>query len=144
MSDKKPPSPAELEILQQLWARGPLSVREVHDAIGETRPVVYTTVLKIMQLMFERGLLTRQVDGRRHLYTAAVSESSTQDNLLDRFLDKAFSGSAGELVLRTLGKHQPSADELSRIREVLAQYDDQSADEVQEPTFKNPSNPAEQ
>ena len=118
-----PPTAAELAVLQQLWARGPLSVRAVHESLGSDKPVVYTTVLKTMQVMHERGLLTRESAGRKHIYTAAVAQDATQDTLLDSFLDKTFGGSAKTLVMRALGKHTPNPQELDELRAFLADLD---------------------
>ena len=120
-----PPTAAELAVLQQLWRRGPLSVGDVHAALDADKPVVYTTVLKTMQIMHERGLLTRERAGRKHIYAAAVAEDATQDTLLDSFLARAFGGSAKTLVMRALGKHTPSAAELDELRAFLADLEDQ-------------------
>lgn len=120
-----PPQPtaAELAVLQLLWARGPLAVKAVHEALVAAdpaeRPVVYTTVLKTMQVMHERGLLAREADGRRHIYRAAVQREATQDTLLDTFLTRAFGGSAKRLVMSALGNHQPTAAELAELRAYL-------------------------
>ena len=130
-----PPQPtaAELAVLQVLWARGPQPVRAVHEVLTETvdadaKPVGYTTVLKTMQVMHERGLLTREADGRRHIYRPAVAREATQDTLLDSFLSRAFGGSAKSLVMRALGKHTPSAAELEELRAFLADLDDRHND----------------
>ena len=117
--DTAPPTAAELAILQVLWTRGPASVRDVHAGLHAERPVVYTTVLKLMQIMHERGLLTREAEGRRHIYTAAVERDATQDTLLDSFLSKAFGGSAKTLVMRALGKHTPDAADIDELRAFL-------------------------
>ena len=114
-----PPTAAELAILQLLWTRGPLSVKDVHADLETDRPVVYTTVLKLMQIMYERGLLTREAQGRKHIYTAAVERAATQDSLLDTFLDRAFGGSAKTLVMRALGKHTPDASDIDELRAFL-------------------------
>ncbi len=120
-----PPTAAELAVLQQLWARGPLSVKDVHQSFDSDKPVVYTTVLKIMQVMYERGLLTREAQGRKHIYAAAIAKDATQDTLLDSFLDKAFGGSATDLVLRALGKHTPNAAEIDELKAFLSNLEDQ-------------------
>lgn len=120
MSENIPtPTAAELAILQLLWQKSPLSVREIHDQLESDRPTVYTTTLKTMQVMMERGLLTRTGAGRKHVYSPAVAQEATQDTLLDRFLDRAFAGSASELALRALGKRTPSATEIETLREFL-------------------------
>ena len=120
---QSPPTAAELAVLQQLWQRGPLSVKQVHESLDADKPVVYTTVLKTMQVMFERGLLSREQAGRKHIYTAAVAQDATQDTLLDSFLDKTFGGSAKSLVMRALGKHTPSASEIDELRDFLNSLD---------------------
>ncbi len=111
-----PPTASELAILQLLWNRGPLSVKDVHEALDHDKPVVYTTVLKTMQVMMERGMLDRSSEGRKHIYRALIAQTATQDKLLDSFLDKTFGGSAKKLVIRALGKHTPDADELEELK----------------------------
>lgn len=128
------PTAAELAVLQLLWRRGPLPVKSVHEALTAAsapaaKPVGYTTVLKTMQVMHERGLLAREPDGRRHIYAAAVAQDATQDTLLDAFLDRAFGGSAQRLVMRALGKHTPSAAELDELRAFLSEIEDQQTPE---------------
>ena len=118
-SQSAPPTAAELAILQVLWTRGPSSVKDVHAGLDADKPVVYTTVLKLMQIMHERGLLTREAQGRKHIYTAAVERAATQDTLLDSFLSKAFGGSAKTLVMRALGKHTPDAADIDELRAFL-------------------------
>ncbi len=110
------PTASELAILQLLWTNGPLSVKEVHVALEREKPVVYTTVLKTMQVMMERGMLDRTSEGRRHIYRAVIAQTDTQDKLLDSFLDKTFGGSSKNLVMRALGKHTPDADELEELK----------------------------
>lgn len=119
MKNKKSPiapTASELAILQLLWTSGPLSVKEVHLALDNDKPVVYTTVLKTMQVMMERGMLDRSSEGRKHIYRAVIAQTATQDKLLDSFLDKTFGGSAKNLVMRALGKHTPDAAELEELK----------------------------
>jgi len=111
-----PPTASELSILQLLWSNGPLAVKDVHLALNHNKPVVYTTVLKTMQVMMERGMLDRTSEGRRHIYRAVIAQTATQDKLLDTFLDKTFGGSAKKLVMRALGQHTPDATELEELR----------------------------
>lgn len=114
------PTDAEVEILSVLWQRGPSSVRDVHDAIGANgRPVGYTTILKQMQMMFEKGLLSRDESQRAHVYSAAFGQEQTQRQLVGDLLDKAFAGSAMSLVMQALATKRASAEELSQIRELL-------------------------
>ena len=127
------PTAAELAVLQVLWARGPQPVGAVHEALtaevgADAKPVGYTTVLKTMQVMHERGLLAREADGRRHIYRPAVAQGATQDTLLDAFLARAFGGSAKQLVMRALGKHTPSAAELDELRAFLSDLEDEQND----------------
>jgi len=117
------PTASELAILQLIWASGSLSVREVHEALDRDKPVVYTTVLKTMQVMMDKGMLDRTSEGRKHIYHALISQEDTQDKLLDTFLNKAFSGSAQNLVMRALGKHNPDADELEELKAYINSLD---------------------
>lgn len=117
------PTDAELEILHVLWQNGPLTVRQVHDQLILTREMGYTTALKLMQIMHEKGLLTRTEDARSHIYTANVTEEDTQRTLLDRFVETAFRGSASKLVLQALGQHKASREELDEIKKLLNQID---------------------
>lgn len=110
------PTASELAILQLLWSKGPLSVKDVHIELDQNKPVVYTTVLKTMQVMMERGMLDRSSEGRKHIYHAIIAQTDTQDKLLDTFLDKTFGGSAKNLVMRALGKHTPDAKELEELK----------------------------
>jgi len=114
------PTASELAILQLLWANGPLSVKEVHLALDQDKPVVYTTILKTMQVMMERGMLDRSSEGRKHIYRAIIAQTATQDKLLTSFLDKAFAGSAKHLVMRALGKHTPSQAELDELKNYIS------------------------
>jgi len=114
------PTASELAILQLLWANGPLSVKEVHIALDSNKTVVYTTVLKTMQVMMERGMLDRSSEGRKHIYRAIIKQSDTQDKLLNSFLDKAFGGSAKNLVMRALGKHTPNKAELEELKNYIS------------------------
>ncbi len=110
------PTASELSILQLLWSNGPLSVKDIHEALEREKPVVYTTVLKTMQVMMERGMLDRTSEGRKHIYRAVIAQTATQDKLLGSFLDKTFGGSAKKLVMRALGQHTPDADELEELK----------------------------
>jgi predicted transcriptional regulator len=113
------PTPSELAILQILWKDGPSSVRHIHEKLSEEKEVVYTTILKTMQVMSERGMLRRTAKGRKHIYQAAVDQDDTQDELLDRFLDKTFGGSASKLVLKALGNYNASKEELDLIKQFI-------------------------
>ena len=117
------PTESELEILQVLWSEGNATVRKVHEAMAGFKDAGYTTTLKLMQIMFEKKLVTRTEEGRYHLYQAAVSEDETQQQLLDIFVDTAFKGSAMKLVMQALGNHQSSAEELDEIKKLIAQLE---------------------
>ena len=113
------PTDAELEILKVLWRSGPSTVREVFDALSEKRGTGYTTVLKLMQIMAEKGLVTRDETERAHRYAAAHGEGETQSRLVGDLVRKAFDGSARNLVLHALSAERASAEELSEIRQML-------------------------
>ncbi|MEZ4772903.1 MAG: BlaI/MecI/CopY family transcriptional regulator [Bacteroidia bacterium] len=113
------PTNGELEILRILWDHGPSTVRFINDQLSTDKEVGYTTTLKLMQIMFEKGLLERSRDGKTHIYHALVSEEDTQRQLLDRFLDTAFQGSAMKLVMQALGNHSTTSEELDEIRRFL-------------------------
>lgn len=113
------PTDAELEILAVLWERGPSTVREVHDALHEHKPTGYTTVLKLLQIMTEKGLVRRDEEQRAHVYAARYAQEQTQRQLLGHLLERAFGGSATKLVLQALSTKQASPAELQRIRELL-------------------------
>jgi predicted transcriptional regulator len=117
------PTEAELEILQILWQNGPCTVRFVNEMLSRHKEVGYTTTLKLMQIMNEKGLVSRDEDNRTHIYQARVSEQETQQHLLDRFLDTTFRGSAMKLVMQALGNHQTSKEELDQIRQLLDQIE---------------------
>lgn len=121
------PTPAEIEILEVLWARGPSTVREVHEALGARRKTGYTTILKLMQIMAQKQLLTRDESRRSHVYAPAIARERVQGSLLGELIDRAFSGSTGELVMRALSSRRASAEELDEIRELLDNLDDDGA-----------------
>ena len=102
-----------------MWEKGPSTVRDVHSALSQTRDIGYTTVLKLMQIMVEKGLLDRGDQGRAHVYRPRHSEDSAKKNLVGDFMDRAFGGSASELVMHALTAKPASAAELSEIRELL-------------------------
>ena len=113
------PSNAELEILRILWRRGPLTVREVHDELKRERDIGYTTVLKIMQVMAEKKIVTRDESERSHVYSPAVEEKSVKRRLVSELLDKAFDGSAAQLVMHALSDKRASQEDLKKIRKLL-------------------------
>ena len=113
------PTDAELEILKVLWRRGPSTVREVFETLGESKTTGYTTVLKLMQIMAEKGLVVRDESERAHRYEPAAPEDETQRRLVGDLLRKAFDGSAKKLVMQALTTERASAEELSEIRRML-------------------------
>ncbi|MCO6475444.1 MAG: BlaI/MecI/CopY family transcriptional regulator [Phaeodactylibacter sp.] len=123
------PTESELEILQVLWEYGPSSVRFVNDKLNEEREVGYTTTLKLMQIMAEKGLALRDTQSRTHIYQAAVSEADTQKRLLQKFVDTTFRGSAMKLVMQALGAHQASPEELDEIKALIEKMESDSEDE---------------
>jgi predicted transcriptional regulator len=125
MTKTMKPTDSELEILQVLWQEGPSTVRQVNERLAENRDVGYTTTLKLMQIMYEKGLLTRLEEARSHVYEANVSEEETQSTLLERFVDTAFRGSASKLVMQALGNHKTTPAELDEIRKLLDQIEKQ-------------------
>jgi len=113
------PSNAELEILRILWKEGPQTVRVIHDALRIERDIGYTTVLKTMQLMAEKKLVTRDESERSHVYAANVEEKSVKRRLVSDLLDRAFDGSAAQLVMQALSDKPASAEDLRKIRQML-------------------------
>jgi BlaI family transcriptional regulator, penicillinase repressor len=117
------PTDAELAILRVLWRRGPSTVKDVHEELDRRAPTGYTTTLKQLQIMAEKGLVTRDDAQRAHLYTARLAEEQTQSQLVGDLLDRAFAGSASRLVQRALSSRPASAEELAEIRELLDQLE---------------------
>lgn len=125
MSTEHPPRPtdAELEILTVLWSRGPVTVRDVHETIAGRRPTQYTTVLKQMQVMAEKGLVVRNEDQRAHVYEAARPREWTQRQLAGDILKRAFNGSAKSLMVGALSSRKASKAELAELRALLDEYE---------------------
>ena len=113
------PTESELEILQVLWVKDKASVREVHEELLKTKEAGYTTTLKLMQIMFEKGLVSRDDSFKTHIYRASVSREKTQQHLLGRMINTLFGGSSTELVLQALGSHKTTPAELEEIQELL-------------------------
>ena len=123
MPETPRPTEAELAILRVLWRRGPSTVKDVHEELARRFQAVYTTTLKQLQIMSEKGLVTRDESQRAHLYTARLPEEQTQSQLVGDLLDRAFEGSASRLVMRALSSRPASAAELAEIRELLDQLE---------------------
>lgn len=113
------PTDSELAILRVLWLLGPCTVRQVHDELNRTEPTGYTTVLKFLQIMTEKGLVTRDESQRTHVYQARSPQDQTQRQLVRDLLDRAFGGSAQKLVMQALSVKKASPQELAQIRELL-------------------------
>ena len=113
------PTESELEILQVLWNKGTASVREVHEELLKTKEAGYTTTLKLMQIMHEKGLVKRDDSVKTHIYQAAVSKEKTQKHLLGKMIDTLFGGSPTQLVMQALGNHKASGQELEEIQKML-------------------------
>jgi predicted transcriptional regulator len=122
---REPPRPtdAELEILTVLWARGPSTVREVHDAIAQRKPALYTTVLKMLQIMAEKCLVRRDERQRAHVYSASRPREWTQRQLAGDLLQRAFGGSASSLVLGALSAQKATPEELAEIRRMIEKHE---------------------
>ena len=117
------PTDAELEILTILWSRGPITVREVHDVLSARKPTQYTTVLKMLQIMSEKGLVRRDEKQRAHIYKAAQPQEWTQRQLAGDLLQRAFQGSASQLLLGALSARKATKQELIEIRRLLEEYE---------------------
>src|SRR5687768_1493747 len=109
----------ELEILQIIWKKGAASVKDVHEALGGDVSNGYTTILKLMQIMHEKGLVTRQKSGKLHLYEAVPSMEKTRQQILDKMIQTVFQGSAAQLVMSALGNKKSSKAELLEIKKYL-------------------------
>ena len=119
------PTNSELEILRVLWDRGPATVRDVHELISAARPGLtgYTTILKLMQIMTEKGLLERDEAERAHVYKPRVAREKTQRAIVGHMLDRVFSGSAADLMMQALAAKPTSPAEINEMREMLARYE---------------------
>ena len=117
--DSPRPTDAELAILNVLWAQGACTVRDVHEQLSQVRDMGYTTVLKLMQIMFDKGLVTRDDSQRSHVYKARQKEQTTQRMLVTDLLARAFGGSTEKLVMQALAAKKASKDELAEIRRLL-------------------------
>ena len=113
------PTEGELEILQVLWNKESATVRDVHDEIIKSKEAGYTTTLKLMQIMFEKGLVTRDSSSKTHIYQPAVSRVNTQNLLLNKMIDSLYAGSPAQLVMQALGNHKASKEELEEISNFL-------------------------
>lgn len=128
MELKDPPKPTstELDILRVLWERGPSTVREVHDVLACSKPIGYTTVLKLLQIMTAKGSVTRNEDSRAHVYEARQPAESTKRQLVGDLLQRAFAGSASDLMLHALNGKKASRQEIEQIRRMLDEYEEKT------------------
>jgi predicted transcriptional regulator len=117
MAKQIKPTESELEILNVLWQEGPSTVRAVHERLE--KDAGYTTTLKLMQIMYEKGLLRRDASAKMHIYEVAVTREQTQGQIIQRMIDTVFNGSAMSLVMQALGNHKASREEVDMIREYL-------------------------
>lgn len=124
MTQAAKPSPAETAILQVLWEQQPCSVKAIHEALSQTKTVGYTTTLKQIQRMHDKGLVSRERgEGKSYDYSARVTETDTKSGLFDRFVKTAFEGSVPDLVMHALGTDKASPDDIEKIREFLDSLD---------------------
>ncbi len=118
----KNPTPAELEVLQILWEHGPCTVREVMNLLNPKRPRAYTSVMSLMDIMAEKGLLNQKPKGRAFIYSAKVSRDKTQSSMLSDLLNRAFDGSANALVAHLLQQTEPNSEELDEIHKTITKF----------------------
>jgi predicted transcriptional regulator len=121
MSKSSPlkPTESELEILQVLWDKKQATVREVHEILSEQKDAGYTTTLKLMQIMHEKGIVIRDDSAKTHIYQANISREKTQQHLLGKMMNGLFGGSASQLVMQALGSKKPSKTEIDEIQKLL-------------------------
>ncbi|MFC0513579.1 BlaI/MecI/CopY family transcriptional regulator [Mucilaginibacter angelicae] len=118
------PTKSELEILQVLWEKGSLTVRSVNDELLKQKEVNYTTTLKLMQIMADKGILKRDESQMKHIYSVVEEEQQTKAHLLDKFVDTMYKGSAGKLVMQLLGNKKTSQEELQEIKDLLKKLEE--------------------
>ena len=123
MSKVFKPTESELEILSILWEKENATVRQVHEVIFLTKEVGYTTTLKLMQIMHEKGLVTRNENAKTHIYTSNVDKEKAQEHYISKMIKTLFSGSSSQLVMQALGKHKPSSTDLTEIKNLIKQLE---------------------
>jgi BlaI family penicillinase repressor len=114
---------SEMEILNVLWRQGAATVREVHEELAKSKDAGYTTTLKLMQIMHEKGLVERDATAKTHIYKAIVTQGQAQQTALDKIISTVFEGSTADLVIQALGNHRASNDEIDAIKKYLQQFD---------------------
>ena len=118
------PTKAELAVLQILWQQGPLTVRSVHDTLNEGKEATqYTSTLKLMQVMADRGMLARDETNMKHVYRAVLEERGTKGHLLSKFIDTMYQGSVGSMMVALLGNEKTSGEDLQKVKELLAELE---------------------
>jgi predicted transcriptional regulator len=123
MSKTFKPTESELEILSILWEKETATVRDVHQIVQLTKEVGYTTTLKLMQIMHEKGLVTRNETSKTHIYTPNLSKDKAQEQYMTKMIKTLFSGSTSQLVLQALGKHKPTSQDLKEIKNLIEQLE---------------------
>jgi predicted transcriptional regulator len=116
------PTESELEILQVIWKKGQCTVRDVHEELAKNKDAGYTTTLKLMQIMHEKGLVERDTTAKTHLYKALITREQAQQTALDKIISTVFKGSTSDLVIQALGHHRASKDEIEAIKSYLEEF----------------------
>jgi len=118
------PTESELEILQVIWKKGQCSVRDVHEELAKNKDAGYTTTLKLMQIMHDKGLVERDTTAKTHLYKAVITREQAQQTALDKIISTVFKGSTADLVIQALGHHRASKDEIDAIKSYLEKFEE--------------------
>jgi BlaI family penicillinase repressor len=118
------PTESELEILQVIWKKGQCTVRDVHEELAKNKDAGYTTTLKLMQIMHDKGLVERDTTAKTHLYKAVITREQAQQTALDKIISTVFKGSTSDLVIQALGHHRASKDEIDAIKSYLREFED--------------------
>ncbi|MCR8558413.1 BlaI/MecI/CopY family transcriptional regulator [Mucilaginibacter sp. BJC16-A38] len=117
------PTESELEILQVIWKKGQCTVRDVHEELSKNKDAGYTTTLKLMQIMHDKGLVERDTTSKTHLYKSLITREQAQQTALDKIISTVFKGSTSDLVIQALGHHRASKDEIDAIKDYLKQFE---------------------
>jgi len=117
------PTESELEILQVIWKKGQCTVRDVHEELAKNKDAGYTTTLKLMQIMHDKGMVERDTTAKTHLYKALVTREQAQQTAIDKIISTVFKGSTSDLVIQALGHHRASKDEIDAIKDYLKQFE---------------------